>query len=304
MIYASVPASTANLGPAFDTAAMALSLRMEAYARPRGDGFRLRFTGSEQPTHDGIERKIREGAMHATDGVLPSLDALIKNEIPLGVGLGSSTAALLCGMLIARAARGETTDPSEAVRLVARLEGHADNAAAAVYGGACFVATRRDEVFVHKTAVSRALRLALVVPSAVVDTAAARRTLPQIHRLDDVVHNLQRSALLAAALASGTLHALPEVFDDRLHERYRAALLPGLDEALKVSADGAFGIALSGAGPAVLVIGDRDPSAIAARVRRKFEEAGMTARVLFPTVENAGMKFTIRSRRRAAAAAL
>jgi homoserine kinase len=291
MIEISVPATTANFGPAFDAAGMALDLRMRAVAKPGAQGLRLRVSGPEAPTHDGLAQCIRKGMSLVTpDADSLRLDVIITNDIPLGLGLGSSAAALVCGIELAALTIGHRLDDLEVVQLAARAEGHPDNVAPAVLGGMCFVVTDGADVVVQRVDVPQTLRLAAVVPSAPLATWMSRAALPATYRREDVAYNLQRTALLAAAFASGDLLSLGSALHDRLHERFRSQLMPGLADALAVDAAGALGTVLSGAGPSVLVLALGDPAPAAERVAQAFREGGTDVRILFPSPDNAGVR--------------
>lgn len=271
----SVPATSANLGPGFDCVGIALDLRARAMVEP-ANRFSLAFSGPEQPTHIGFERMIID-AMHTVSSELPRVRVHVANAIPLGKGLGSSAAASALGISIAARAHGIELSRDDVAHRVCELEGHPDNALPAVYGGMVIATSSRASI---KLPAPRELHAIVVVPEFELATERARALLPSHYGKADVVFNLQRAALLGAALASGNWHVLREAMRDRFHQSYRGAVVPGLAEALAVDAPELIGIALSGAGPSVLAL-VRDRVAwrpIAARIAAAFEAAGIASR--------------------------
>lgn len=249
----SVPASSANLGSGFDSAAVALSLRMRASVEsaPR---FALSFEDTQHaPSHDGLGSLIRR-AMCAVDPALPAVHVRVSNDIPLGKGLGSSAAAIVLALAVAMRARGDRTSVRAIARIATDLEGHPDNALAAIYGGAVVAAGAHNFL---RFRCAPGLRPLLIIPGVDLDTHSARMLLPASYERSDAVFNVQRAALLGAALASGNTRALREAMRDRLHQSYRAVRIPGLGEALDVKHRHLVGVALSGAGPAVLALVER-----------------------------------------------
>jgi homoserine kinase len=235
-----VPASSANLGPGFDTLGMALTLHAEVGAGEAPDG------AQEADEHHPATIAFRR---HGGEGPL-----WVKSPIPVGRGMGFSGAVRVGGLVAAHAQRhgndSEALDASlaELLQLATELEGHADNVAASLYGG------------VVATAGGRAVRVPLSfdpaivvwVPSFVTSTDESRTTLPRDVPMDDVVFNLGRTALLVAALAAGEVAALREATRDRLHQDRRLAAAPPSREALEAALQGgAWAAWLSGSGPCV-----------------------------------------------------
>jgi homoserine kinase len=173
----------------------------------------------------------------------------------------------------------------------ARIEGHPDNVAACVLGS--IVASAIDS-----GGVARAVRLALperygvavVVPDFILPTSEARAVLPETYSRADTVFNVQRSALLIAALATGTTSAFPTALEDRLHQPYRARLVPGLDAVVKLRAPGLLGCALSGAGPSILVFYERGSEEVCDLVRQVFALHGHQSEILMAQIAGDGYR--------------
>jgi homoserine kinase len=231
---------------------------------------------------------------------LPSARLDIENEIPLGVGLGSSAAAIVAGIVLGAELCGARLDASETLRLALEIEGHPDNLAAAVHGGMVVSAVAESapglpavagavskDVLVLKTDVSQALDFVCVIPDVPLPTEKARAVLPAQYSRQDVVANLQRTALLAAAFFSGK-DLSPEMFRDKLHQPYRAPLIPGIAQCLGYRHEGLAGIFLSGAGSAIMAIAKHSAQQIGDALVAEFRRAGTTARALFLKADNRG----------------
>ncbi|MDW8131483.1 MAG: homoserine kinase [Bryobacterales bacterium] len=279
-----VPASSANLGPGFDALGLALALYLECRFRP-AERLVIRVEGRDaEQIPEGPENLIWQTALAVAREfaeTMPPIELEIRNEIPVGKGLGSSAAALTAGVIIANCALGLGWNPARILDEAARIEGHPDNVAACVLGS--IVAAAIDE-----DGCTRAVRLTLperfrvgvVVPDFDLPTSKARAVLPESYSRQDAIFNLQRAALLIAALATGSASAFPAALADRLHQPYRMPLVPGLEEILKLRAPGLLGCALSGAGPSVLVFFERGAEEVCELIRQIFLLRGHQAEVL------------------------
>jgi homoserine kinase len=256
-VRARVPAASGNLGSGFDSAGLALALYNELEADTDAEGVHIEGEGAGRlPTDERNHcvRAMRALARHA-GRPLPPAGLRLLNRIPIGRGLASSGAAALGGLLVANALLGEPCGQAELMALGARLEGHPDNVAAAVLGGLTISALDGPRVRAVRLEPPREMRAVLWIPEAEVYTREARAALPETAPMADAVFNLSRAALFAAAFATGRWEHLRAGADDRLHQPYRAALVPGLYELI-AAAEGAGALAawLSGAGPTVLAL--------------------------------------------------
>jgi len=290
-----VPATTANLGCAFDCAAIAVTLFLRVSATPQASGFAVGYRGpnAEQIPSDEsnlIVKAIRHYAARSGSKILGARIA-VENEIPLGVGLGSSAAAIVAGILLGAGLCGKTLHAREILALALELESHPDNIAAAVHGGmvVAAVAGEPPAVLVSKAEVSNDLDFVVVIPDIPLPTEKARAVLPQQYSRQDVVANLQRTALLTAAFFSGE-NLSPELFRDRLHQPYRSGLVPGIAECLALQHDGLVGIFLSGAGSAVMAIAQKDASAIGDALVAEFQSKGVGAKAVLLKADNVGAR--------------
>jgi homoserine kinase len=286
-----VPGSVANLGAGFDTLAVAVQLYLRArIVDVRTDGgARLEVVRSrpEVKGTNAVERAFAAMARHASRPV-PTVFVEIDSDIPMAAGLGSSAAASVAGLRIFE--RVTAPVPEAALLSVATaLEGHADNAAAAVFGGMTSVIDEEDDGVVETGRRVQALRwewpddlrLIVATPFAGLATSKARAALAPAISRKDAVFNLQRVLLLVHALERREYDRLHEALRDRWHQPARAALVPHLTAVLAINDPDVLGACLSGAGPSVAVI-----------ARRDFERVG---RLLISTCEAAGTPVTVRT---------
>ena len=246
-IVVRAPATSANLGAGFDCLGLALDLWNEVIATP-----------SEFDADDDANLILRAArATYALVGAeYPGFALHCTNRIIYSRGLGSSAAAITCGVLFANHCLGSPLDESAILDLAVRLEGHPDNVVPCVLGGAR-VALRLDDGHVVQSQVSLALQLTAVcfVPEIGIATPHARGLLPVSVSHADAVFNVARASLMVAALSSGRADLLAEATRDRLHQPYRVPLFPAgatlLDAAMHAGALGSF---VSGAGPTVLAL--------------------------------------------------
>lgn len=289
-----VPASSANLGCAFDCAAIALNLYLRASVAPAKSlqvSYRGANPGQIPLDASNLIVKAMQRAATATAAPLPPAQLNVQNDIPLGVGLGSSAAAIIAGILLGGKLSGSELSLPDVLRLAAEIEGHPDNIAAALHGGFVVAVTPEDaeSILIAKANVSQDLDFVAVIPDVPLPTEKARAVLPEQYFRRDVVANLQRTALLAARFFSGG-ELSPELFSDRLHQPYRAPLIPGIVECLAFRHPGLAGIFLSGAGSAVMGIARHSSNEISEALIGEFQRKGTGARSLALKADNSGAK--------------
>jgi len=289
-----VPASSANLGPGFDALGLALGVYLTCRFR-RSEELRICVSGRDAGRiSTGDDNLIWRTAMAVAEGHrmhMPPIELEIVNDIPIGKGMGSSAAALTAGVVIADQMLGLQWKPLRVLDEAARLEGHPDNVAACILGS--IVASAIDS-----GGVARAVRLDLprrfgigvVVPDFELPTTQSRGVLPACYSKEDAVFNVQRAALLVAALAAGSISAFPTALEDRFHQQYRIPLVPGLEEILKLRAPGLLGCTLSGAGPSILVFFERGYENVCDLVRQIFRLHGRSSEVLVTEVAEQGLE--------------
>jgi homoserine kinase len=296
-VSASAPASSANLGCAFDCAALALNLRLRARAILRATpGFVVKYSGpnSERVPCDASNLVVT-GIVKFVEprgAEISGAEVEIESEIPVGVGLGSSAAAIVCGLFLGAALLGIEPDAAEILAVTAKLEGHPDNAAAACHGGLVFAAqdSESGRVLFARTSLPADLSLLAVIPSTATFTPAARAVLPREYSRADVVHNMQRASLLAAICFSGAAGLEQELFRDRIHQPYRAPKVPGLEECLKVRHPDLLGVCMSGSGSAALAFVRGSESEIGLLLAKPFADRGAAPAVIALRPETRGAR--------------
>lgn len=260
-----VPATSANLGPGFDTLGLALALYDEltvtATAAP-GAHVEVEGVGAgEVPTDESnlVVRSIKHTFDHY-GLTMPGLALHAHNVIPHGRGLGSSGAAIVSGIMAAKGLLEGVVDiDSDALlTLATELEGHPDNVAPALFGGLTIAWTTADGPRAKKLIVHRGVSPVVCVPAATMSTALARSLQPASVPHEDAVFNVSRSALLIAALIQSP-ELLLEATEDRLHQGYRASAMPETNALIQVLREHGLAAVVSGAGPSVLVLAS-DPS--------------------------------------------
>lgn len=291
----SVPGSAANLGGGFDTLAVAvqLYLRVRIVDVREDGGGRLMVVKSTPAVvgENAVERSFAALARQAP-GPVPSVFAEVESDIPMASGLGSSAAAAVAGVRVFEHVIGPMT---EAALLAAatQMEGHADNAAAALFGGLTSVIESGETVYpsepwrraapqVLRWAWPDDLKLVVATPAAGLATSKARAALPTTLPRVDAVYNLQRVLSLVHALQSGDYSRLRDAVQDRWHQPARASLVPQLTAVLAMEDPEVFGAFLSGAGPSVALLARRDFGRIQQRLEEIYERAGspVTVRTL------------------------
>ena len=275
---ASAPATTANLGPAFDTIALALGPRCIVRAR-RAEEWSVVHVGAHRPAemeHDGVVAAARQAI-----GDIP-LQIEVDNEVPFARGIGSSAAAFVAGAAAALRAVGEDFSPDRVFRIAADMEGHADQAAAAVYGGMQLVPAEGRPI---RLPFHPSLRPVIAVPDTRLPTYEARAVLPDQYQRDVVIRSVARTAALTAGLITGDPELLAAAHGDEIHEAPREAMSPDVGKLIEVARRaGALHAARSGAGPSVMAVTTVDG---ASRVADAFRERGVE--VIADPVETTGL---------------
>ena len=294
-----LPATSANLGPAFDAAALALKLFLKIRARTAPE-FSLQARGRDPEICGKLENHLilttyREILQAERKPVRP-LALRIDNQIPIGKGCGSSAAARLAGIALAVHFGGLRWTDSRIVGEASRREHHPDNAAACWMGGLAIARLSADgEAQIARIAPQGNWPLLLAVPPQSLPTEQARRVLPSQYSRADAVTNVQNSMLLLAAFIQGRKDLLAPALDDRLHQPYRASLCPLLPSLKKLSGKSrVLGVALSGAGPSVLIFLDSQGSLarISALVAAHLRKCQLSAELISTGITGQGARYS------------
>lgn len=281
MLRVRVPATSANLGPGLDALGLALDLELVVTLRPSdADRFHYRGEGAVADTPHNLVHQGFRAAFQELGRAAPPVSLEVHNPIPLARGFGSSSAALVAGAALADAYLGGPLGRDGVFHLTARLEGHPDNVAPAVYGDFTVSAAGPAGGFLTASLpVPRTWLLLFAVPAFELATAKARAVLPSSYTRADAIRTSGRAALWAVAVATNRPELLRVAAVDVMHEPYRAPLVPGLVAAQQALRDaGAFAAYLSGAGPTLAVVTDEAHRSACLSLLEAF--AGEAGRVL------------------------
>ncbi len=293
-----VPASTANLGSGFDVLGLALGLynTIEMETTSRGVEVTVEGEGAERLQGEGkrsLVVRAAEAAFAHLGVTPPGLKVHLRNEIPLKRGLGSSGTACLGGIIGAAELTGRPLSPQEILKLALPLEGHPDNITPSLVGGLTASCLSEGEVRYVRIPLPEAITVVAVIPEQQLSTAEARRALPRQVPFADAVHNVSRVALLVGAMVAGDLSLLDEATRDRLHQPYRAKLLPGMEEVLEVARrGGALAAFLSGAGSTVVALVNQGAETVGAEMAEAWARIGLRAEVKVLAIDREGIQLS------------
>ena len=291
MVKIKVPASTANLGPGFDSLGIALDL-CNIFSMEEADGCRIvSADGQEVPT--GEDNLIYRSARHLYElcgKPFSGLSVLEDIKIPMARGLGSSSTCIVGGLFGANELLGRPLSKEELLKEAVSLEGHPDNVTPALLGGFTVSVLSGNEVFYVRAELPENLKFVAFVPDFEMKTADARAVLPEEYSRKDAVFDLSRAALMASSLLTGKWENLRIASEDRLHQPYRLPLIPKSEKLLSGAYEkGALAAFLSGAGPTLLAIFDDSALSAAEKAKELLDDpayAGWEAFIL--TADNTG----------------
>lgn len=260
IVHVKVPATSANLGPGFDTLGLALALYDELDVTVRAEpGVSVEVHGVGEgvvPTDESNLVVTAIAHTFAAFGIgMPGLNVVAWNEIPHGRGLGSSGAAIVSGIMVARGLLADRVaiDAQQLLTLATELEGHPDNVAPALFGGLTIAWVTPHGPAHKRLMVHRGVSPLVLVPEQMMSTALARSLHPTSVPHEDAVFNVSRSALLIAALIQSP-ELLLAATEDKLHQSYRASAMPETDRLITLLREAGFAAVVSGAGPSILVL--------------------------------------------------
>ncbi|MGH9563294.1 MAG: homoserine kinase, partial [Terracidiphilus sp.] len=263
-----LPATSANLGPGFDAVAVALDFALEIEASPAPE-FSITATGRDADRcgrlHDNLILEVYKDLLGANQRPIVPLALKVTNQIPLGMGCGSSAAARLAAIALASHFGQLRWDTARVLEEAYALEGHPDNVAACWLGGFVSAVCEGRRVHVARVDPPEAWRAIVALPAEPLATSKARAVLPASYSMEDVVANLQSVSVLGLAFAQARGDLLRLAMSDRIHQPYRAQFCTLLPLLLPLAGgNGILGVALSGAGPAILVVVDGEANLHAA----------------------------------------
>ena len=297
-VVVDVPATTANLGPGFDCLGAALDLNNRfAMRRIEGGGerFELIIEGTEgSHLRGGPENLVYRAAQRVwkAAGLEPvALEARVRLAVPPARGLGSSATAIVAGLMGANALVGEPLSKEKLLELAIDIEGHPDNVVPSLLGGLCMTAKAASQRWrVVRCEWAPSVKAVVAIPSIRLSTSEARRAMPKAIPVGDAVVNLGALTLLLQGLRTGNGDLISDGMHDRLHEPYRWRLIKGGDQVKQAAMDaGAWGCAISGAGPSVLALCEEDKGPAVSRAMVKaWEAAGVASRAPVLNLQTSG----------------
>ena len=297
-VVVDVPATTANLGPGFDCLGAALDLNNRfAMRRIEGNGerFELIIEGTEgSHLRGGPDNLVYRAAQRVwkAAGLEPvALEARVRLAVPPARGLGSSATAIVAGLMGANALVGEPLSKEKLLELAIDIEGHPDNVVPSLLGGLCMTAKAASQRWrVVRCEWTPSVQAVVAIPSIRLSTSEARRAMPKAIPVSDAVVNLGALTLLLQGLRTGNGDLIADGMHDRLHEPYRWRLIKGGDQVKAAALEaGAWGCAISGAGPSIIALcPEGKGTAISRAMVRSWEAAGVASRAPVLNVQTSG----------------
>lgn len=295
MVKIQVPATTANVGAGFDILGIALNL-YNFIDIELSDKYELTYSGKEYKSsltdskknlfYSSMERVYKEFGIKT-----PEFKVNIEVNIPLSRGLGSSSSAIVAGVVSANNFLKNKLNNDEILKICNDIEGHPDNIAPCLLGGIVISMIEKDKVITQKINNKNKFKFIAVIPDFELSTKKARKVLPEKITYSDSVFNSSRLAFLIMSLLNGNNDLLSISLNDKIHQQYRGKLIKGFDDILKTSLEsGAIGAVLSGAGPTILAITDKDEKNIAENMSKKWLEFGIQSRYELLDIDTIGCK--------------
>ena len=293
-----VPASTTNLGPGFDVLGMALNL-YNTFEISESDNLEIEVEGegNEALARDesNLVYRSAEALYDYVGKKCPLLKIRIINDIPLARGLGSSGTAIIAGLMGANALCSNPLTLDQIITLAASIDGHPDNVSASILGGFVIASSTDEGVAYMKIIPPKPLKVVAVVPDFHLMTNDARRILPKTLDMPTAVFNIGRSSLLVGALLSGNYEFLKISMEDKLHQPYRARLIPGIQDVFAAAnvIDEKVAVAISGAGSAVVAFcPDDNFGAVGEGMKRAFLKHNINSQVMILDIDTEGSIIT------------
>ncbi len=255
MIKVRVPATSANMGPGFDTMGIGLNLYNYFYVEEIQEGLEISGCEASLCNEDNLFFQSMVTCFSTVGYKFKGLNIRLEGDIPLSRGLGSSATCIIGGILAANEIAGKPLNMEEILDLAIQIEGHPDNVAPALFGGLVLSTMDNNKVIYNQVQIAKGLKFCGLIPDFTLSTKEARAVLPKTVSYKDAVFNLSRSSLFVSALMNGNFHIIPNSCKDRLHQPYRSKLIPGFNEIFEKSQElSSLATYLSGAGPTIMAI--------------------------------------------------
>ncbi|NOW92696.1 homoserine kinase [Clostridium beijerinckii] len=290
MITVRVPATSANMGPGFDTLGIALNLYNDFGFREIEDGLKFNGMPEEFCNEDNIIYKAMKYCFDKAGYKIKGLEiSEIKQDVPVSRGLGSSSTCIVGGLVGANEILGKKFSEEELLEMAVEIEGHPDNVAPALLGGMVVAIVDESKTYYDKIDVKNGIKFISIIPNFRLSTEEARKVLPKEISLKDGVYNVSRAALMVACFSSGKYELLRYACKDAFHQNYRSKLIPGFEEVYNKSYElGALACYLSGAGPTIMAIIDEKDERFSNKLKEFLQIKGLEWNILGLSLDNAG----------------
>ena len=262
MIKVTVPATSANLGPGFDSLGLALDIYNTYKVEELEEGLVIEGCDMEYANEDNLTYQAMIKCFKKIGYKHKGIKIVIESDVPVARGLGSSATCIVGGLVAANEISGRKLSKDELLDIATEMEGHPDNVAPALLGG-MVASVYEDQVYYSKINIASGIKFLALIPDFELSTKKSRSILPKVIPHSDAVFNVGRAALMVSALQNGEFDLLKVAGQDKLHQHYRGTLIEGYEDILKKSLElDAKCVFLSGAGPTILVAVDEDDSEI------------------------------------------
>jgi len=291
MITVRVPATSANVGPGFDSLGIALKLYNDfGFRELEEDGLKFKGMPEEFCNENNI---IYQAMKHCFDKAGYKIKGLeiseLTQDVPVSRGLGSSSTCIVGGLVGANEILGKKFSEEELLEMAVEIEGHPDNVAPALLGGMVVAIVDENKTFYDKVDVKKGIKFVSIIPNFRLSTKKARGVVPQQISLKDGVYNVSRAALMVACFSSGKYDLIKYACKDAFHQNYRAKLIPGFEEVYNKSYElGALGCYLSGAGPTIMAIINEEDERFSNELREFLKIKGLEWDILELSIDDAG----------------
>ncbi len=291
-----IPASTSNIGPGFDCLGMALSIynKLRIHYESKKEYFHINWTGKysyliNKKIEDRFKKFIIE-FFEKEKATLPPLNIEFEVNIPLFRGLGSSATAIIGAYYIVKNTLALNINKDDILSILYPYEGHPDNLTPSLLGGMTISTVANNKVYYKKYKISEKWKIAVIIPNFIVPTKEARQILPKSYKREDIIFNLSRLPFLINSFLNGTRN-LSIFIEDRLHQPYRAKLMPFFEKIAEISYEmGADGVAISGAGSSIIIFSQNNIKNIGEKSLELLKSMNIDGEVLYPSVDNDGVK--------------
>lgn len=290
MVKVKVPATSANMGPGFDTLGIAFNLYNEFEFSEEGKGVKFHGFKEEFSNKENVVYKAMITCFNQCGYKPKGLRiSLVKEEIPISRGLGSSSTCIVAGLLGANYIMGNPLSIDELFKIGVEIEGHPDNVAPAFFGGMVVSVVEDNEVFYNKIDVKEGISFVAIIPDFQLSTSVARKVLPEEVKFKDAIYNISRVSLMISAFSNGNYDLLKYGCKDTLHEKYRSPLIKNYDLVYnKCISFGALSCFLSGAGPTIMVIIKDNENEIVNNIKNFLQDENISWKVQELSIDNLG----------------